>query len=227
VRPLSVAAVLAFAILLLLAACSKEPLGPVASSGPATVAADSSTGEASDPSGGGGSPAAADSLPARGTIPTVTEGRPEEVLEMLGRAYSTRDIGLLDRCLASDFKFYASINSPSGLCAGATWGREQEIAIHRNMFDPTFHGIDSVPGATTMAVAFRILNDKQVAGAPSDLWEIRCAVHWYHLNSIAGSRPHGICASGETVFLVRRDAKTPDRWLIWRWWDGPARVTRL
>jgi hypothetical protein len=157
----------------------------------------------------------------RDDTPPTTVARPETVLDSLSLAYRTRSLDLLAYCLAPIFRYYTTHYESEILPAPSEqyWDREQEIAIHQNMFDPEFQARQPFRGADFITVSFTILQ-KESHGYPSrNRWKLICHAVWNFCNTQMAPKPFGIRHEGDASFVIGPDPEDPDRWLIETWWE--------
>jgi len=151
---------------------------------------------------------------------------PESVLKALEEAYKSRDVIMLADLLAPDFLFYPALNGHGGgqqSPAEEHWDRGQEIAIHKNMFNPDFKDEDEWRGADHVDASFDLLRKEPVGGGGG--WELTCRETLTLCSIRLDPRPFGVRFEGLAYLVVRPDTEKPDRWLIETWRDGPGEIT--
>lgn len=158
--------------------------------------------------------------------PRVAPLSSAELVEYLGLAYRKRDWDTFAALLHPDFAFVLSAAAPDGT---ATWGRAEELAIHRRMFRP-----GSIAGSE--------------ARLPPELWltsvdvGIYAATGWEALPDPGGPWEHALYnatmffeTQGDRDFRVESQQELvvgvnlsvprgePGRFLLYRWIEhGPA-----
>lgn len=158
--------------------------------------------------------------------PRVAPWSSSELVERLRLAYQKKDWDTFAALLHPDFAFVLSAPAPDGT---ATWGRAEELAIHRRMFRP-----GSIAGAE--------------AQLPPELWltsvdiVISGATGWESLPDPGGPWEHALYnarvffetqgdrdfrVESQQEFVVRVDLSVPPgepgRFLLYRWIEhGPA-----
>jgi hypothetical protein len=152
---------------------------------------------------------------------------PESVLKALAQAYRSRDADMVADLLAPDFRFYPanhghgdSQQSP----AEERWDRDQEIAIHKNMFNPVFVGKDGFRGADCVYATFELLGKERGGEADSSRWQLTCRVAWNLLHTRSDPEPFGIRFEGIAYLVVQPDPEEPRHWLIEAWREDPGEV---
>lgn len=211
--------------LLILDACSREPLGvplkgdpPFSqSSGPSSLMADSS----SIPNGPGQVFITAPDT-AKASAPPREAEHPETVLTCLSEAYRARAVDLLASCLAPDFRFYpghyATEQMPQP--TDASWDRNQEVAMHINMFNPSYKTGTVFRGADVISASFTLVAKEPCGDPIGDRWKLTCNAIVTIYNTHTSPRPFAMTQEGVSYFLVEPDSRNVGRWLIEAWWES-------
>ncbi|MFH1219376.1 MAG: hypothetical protein V1694_02870 [Candidatus Eisenbacteria bacterium] len=163
--------------------------------------------------------------PTREASPPPPE--PESVLEALGAAYGSRDVTMLADLLAPDFLFYPVLDRHGGgqqSHAVEHWDRDQEIAIHKNMFNPDFVGKDGFRGADCVYATFELLGKEPGGAADGGCWELTFRAVWSLLHARLDPAPFGVRFEGVARLVVKPDPEKPGHWLIETWREDPGEI---
>lgn len=153
--------------------------------------------------------------------PPSTIARPETALENLSEAYSTCDLALFAYCLAPGFRYYTAHYESEIVPAPSEqyWDREQEIAIHQNMFNPNFKAREPFRSADFISASFTVLQKEPYGDRSRNRWKLTCHAVWNFCNTQMTPKPFGIRHEGDASFVIGVDPQDPDRWLIETWWE--------
>ena len=139
---------------------------------------------------------------------------PTQILRKLRLAYETRDIALLEDCLAQDFRCHEIRR-----CGGPrTWGRDTEITIHSRMFDPQYdyRPIRDIQ-QTIENPAARLLKTRGPGMHP--IWVVTFDAH---LTLEYMSAEDGVWEfEGPARLHARSKSSPPEEWEIVEWFDNP------
>jgi hypothetical protein len=164
--------------------------------------------------------------PAQEASPSPPE--PESILKALGEAYRSRDVTMVADLLAPDFLFYPALDRHGGgqqSPAEEHWDRDQEIAIHKNMFNPEFVGKDGFRGADYVYATFELLGREPGGEADSRCWELTSRAVWSLLHGRLDPEPFGVRFEGVAHLIVKPDPEKPGHWLIETWREDPGEIT--
>jgi hypothetical protein len=148
-----------------------------------------------------------------------TGAQPEAVLDSLRAAYTTRNLDLFAKCLAPGFRYYM-VDSGSDVFPSPTdeyRSRGQEIAIHRNMFDPDFKPRAPLRNLESIAVSFSLLIKEQYGDPRGSGWRLYCRAVWNLCNNQMAPKPFGIRHEGSFSLDVKPDSSGTGQWLIETW----------
>jgi hypothetical protein len=154
--------------------------------------------------------------PCKESSPFLARTSPENVLENLKLCYGHRAVAEYESLLAQDFAFEPSEGDYE---LPDQWGRNQEVAIHRNMFDAEL--------VQTLSLGFDV--GERVFDSTAQLWTIM--VTNVDLN-LFGMTPHlqtpkeYSVVDGTSRFWFRRNSwnapGTQEKtWTIVKWEDEP------